>query len=85
MSEQLYQFIDKTGKCFEAFQKMGKLEYTENGKPYGERIYNDHVGALLRASHHDGKTFTVGDMLAFRDDLINAGFEWGKDFYIKKV
>lgn len=76
--EQYYLFVDKTGHCFEDFQKKGNDEN-------GERTYNDHVGAMLRASHHDGYTFCVGDMLAFRDDLTDAGFEWGVDFYVKKV
>ena len=85
MADQLYRFIDKSGKCFEAFQHIGEVEYTEDGKPYGERVYNDHVGAMLRASHHDGRTFIVGDMMVFKNDLIEAGFEYGKDFYVIKV
>jgi len=71
--EQLYIFVDKTGHCFEDFQNKGSNE--------GERRYNDVVGAMMRG----GRKFTVGDMLAFRDDLTDAGFEWGKDFYIRKV
>jgi len=78
MDEQLYIFVDKTGHCFEDFQTM-KVDDECHAQ------YNDYVGALLRASHHGEKTFIVGDMLAFRDDLINAGFKWGKDFYAKKV
>ena len=72
--EQLYIFIDKSGHCFEDFQNMGD----ENN---GERRYNDFVGAIMR----DGKKFTVGDMLCFRDDLTNAGFKWGIDFYVRKI
>ena len=83
--EPLYRFVDKTGTCFESFQKIGKLEYRDDGSPCGERASNDYVGAMLRASHHDSKTFSVGDMLAFRDDLTDAGFKWGVDFYVEKV
>ena len=73
MEEQLYIFVDKTGHCFEDFQDKGTSE--------GEKDYNDMIGAMLRG----GKEFSVGDMLAFRDDLTTAGFEWGKDFYVRKV
>lgn len=72
--EQYYLFVDKTGLCFETFQKMGNEEN-------GERIYNDHVGAMMRS----GRKFIVGDMMCFRDDLVDAGFKWGVDFYVKKV
>lgn len=36
---------------------------------------------------HSEKGIPVGqgDALVARDELIEAGFEWGKDFYIKKV
>jgi len=71
--EQLYIFVDVTGHCFEDFQRQGKNEL--------ERNYNDTVGRWLRS----GRKFSVGDMLAFRDDLTDAGFRWSKDFYIKKV
>ena len=71
--EQHYLFVDKTGHCFEDFQKMGDSECA--------RSYNDLVGAWLRG----GKKFIVGDMMAFRDDLTQAGFRWGIDFFAKKV
>lgn len=71
--EQHYLFVDKTGHCFEDFQKMGESEC--------ERGYNGLVGAWLRAGHK----FIVGDMMSFKGDLINAGFKWGIDFYVKKV
>jgi len=32
-----------------------------------------------------GKLFGVGDMLAFRDELVSYGFKWGRDFYVIKV
>jgi len=72
--EQYYLFVDKSGNCFEAFQKMGDFEN-------GERNYNDYVGALMGS----GRKFTVGDMMCFKDDLTDAGFKWGVDFYVKKV
>ena len=74
MEEQYYLFVDKTGRCFEAFQKTGNLEN-------GQIDYNDLIGAWLRG----GRKFIVGDMLCFRDDLVEAGFKWGVDFYVKKV
>lgn len=73
-NEQYYLFMDKTGHCFEDFQEKGSANN-------GERNYNDMVGAMMRG----GRKFTVGDMMAFRDDLTNAGFKWGIDFYVKKV
>ena len=72
-NEQYYLFVDKTGHCFEDFQEIGNSEWARN--------YNDLIGAMLRR----GKKFTVGDMMAFRDDLKQAGFKWGVDFYVKKV
>ena len=67
--EQLYVFVDKSGHCFEVFQGDG------------EDDYNDRVGALMRG----GEKFTAGDMFVFKQDLIDAGFEWGRDFYVKKA
>ena len=74
IKEQYYLFVDKTGHCFEDFQDM-KVANDSHGR------YNDTVGAWLRS----GRQFTVGDMLAFRDDLTDAGFKWGVDFFVKKV
>jgi len=74
MDEQLYVFVDKTGHCFEDFQTMKVADECH-------ARYNDLLGAWLRG----GKEFTVGDMLALRDDLTNAGFRWGTDFFVKKV
>ena len=28
---------------------------------------------------------TGRDMLVFRDELVEAGFKWGIDFYVRKV
>lgn len=72
--EQHYLFVDKTGHCFGDFQSM-KVDNDCQGS------YNDLIGAWLRG----GRKFTVGDMMCFRDDLTNAGFKWGVDFYVKKV
>lgn len=75
--EQLYKFVDKSGHCFEDFQKR---EASESGKKY----YN-MIGAMLRVSNDGDHDFSVGDMLCFRDELQEAGYEWGKDFYVVKV
>ena len=77
--EQLYQFVDKSGKCFESFQHMG------DNKSESSKRYHDYIGAALRASHHGEYFFTVGDTLAIRDELVEAGFKWGIDFYVRKV
>lgn len=71
---QQYKFVDKTGRCFQAF---AEIEDTTE--------YHRHVAGLLMATNNDEKTFEVGDMCVFRDELKEAGFEWGKDFYVKKV
>ncbi len=76
MCEQLYYFVDNSGHCFQAFQKLGEDE--------GDRRYHDMVGAMLRASNDNKHDFSVGDMLCFRDELQEAGFKWGPDFYVKK-
>ncbi len=75
--EQMYRFVDKTGKCFEAFQGMGENDV--------DKEYHDMIGAWLRGSNDGNRDFTVGDAMVFRDELQEAGFEWGKDFYMKKV
>jgi len=31
-----------------------------------------------------GKPMTIGDAMVAKDELQEAGFEWGKDFYLKK-
>jgi len=76
MSEwQQYKFVDKTGKCFQAFADIED-----------DTSYHRHVAGLLMASDNDDDcTFEVGDMCVFRDELKEAGFVWGKDFYVKKV
>ncbi len=74
--EQMYRFVDKSN-CFVKFQDIGENE--------ADKRYHDHVGALLRASNNGEHDFSVGDAMVFRDELEDAGFEWGKDFYLKKV
>lgn len=77
MTEQLYQFVNKSGHCFEDYQKIGVCE--------SEKNYHGTVGAMLRASHDGKHDFSVGDAMCFRDELQEAGFEWNKDFYMRKV
>lgn len=33
----------------------------------------------------DGKPMGQGDAMVLRDSLLDAGFEWDKDFYLKKL
>lgn len=77
MDEYRYRFLDVTGQCFESYQEMGEDDM--------DKRYHDHVGALLRASHHGKHDFCVGDMMLFKEELVNAGFQWGRDFYVKKI
>jgi len=90
MDEQLYIFVDKTGHCFEDFQISTSTkdpdeidELLDDILPVddGERHYRGYVGAMMRSGHK----FTVGDMMCFKQDLEDAGFKWGKDFYVKKA
>jgi len=93
MDEQLYIFVDKTGHCFEDFRTshimtkplddIDKIvnRHLDGITDEGEKHYRNIVGAMLQA----GRKFSVGDMFAFRDDLTEAGFVWGKDFYVKKI
>ena len=61
--ETEYRFIDKTGKCFDAFANTP-------GNDIAARWFKN------------GRRFSVGDMFAFRDDLMTEGFVFGKDFYV---
>jgi len=72
--EQMYRFIDNSGHCFDDFAKIE--DSTE---------YHKLVADLLKESHMGDKTFSVGDMLCFRDELLEDGFKWSVDFYIMKV
>ena len=74
MDEQLYIFVDKSGHCFDDFAKVE--DSTD---------YHRFIAALLKSSNDGEHTFTVGDMMCFRDELKEDGFEWGVDFYVKKV
>lgn len=88
MEEQRYKFVDITGKCFESFQMLENCEECFNERKCddcGVRRYNDSVGALLRASNNDEHFFSVGDMMVFKQDLLDAGFKWGIDFCVKKI
>ena len=70
----MYRFIDKSGHCFEDYQEIED-----------DTLYHDTVGAMLRVSNDGKHDFSVGDMLCFRDELQDAGFVWGVDFYVRKV
>ena len=74
MDEQLYKFIDSSGKCFDEYAKIE--DPTD---------YHVLVALMLKNSQEGKKTFGVGDMLCFRDELQDAGFKWGTDFFIKKI
>ena len=40
---------------------------------------------LIAHAAQKGNPIAQGDALVARDELLNAGFKWGTDFYIKKV
>ena len=51
-----------------------------------EHLYKEETCCCLIASASKrGEPVGQGDALVARDELIAAGFEWGKDFYLKKV
>lgn len=62
--------IDKSGKCVEHYRK----------KPADDVWAKIVIGCIT-----DKKSFAQGDALIVRDELQEAGLEWGKDFYLKKV
>ncbi len=41
--------------------------------------------SLIAHASEKGKPVLQGDALIARDELLKAGFEWGKDFYLKKI
>lgn len=67
--EQQYRFIDKTGSCFADYARIPD-----------DTDYHKIVTTMLQNRLH-----SVGDMLVFRDELVNAGFKWGIDFYAVKT
>ena len=74
MPETRYHFIDKTGHCFDDYAAMPD-----------DTTWHKQIAGLLFATHEKKHSFSVGDMLAFRDDLTNDGFVWGVDFYVIKA
>lgn len=40
---------------------------------------------LMGICSKEGKPMGQGDALVARDTLQEAGFRWGKDFYLKKI
>lgn len=69
-NEQFYVFVDKSGHCFDDFAAVED-----------DTDYHIHVANWFAAK----RKFSVGDMMAFKDDLASDGFEWGVDFYVTKV
>ncbi len=51
--------------------------------------YYPYIGGLwanLVINHIEkGILFEQGDAMVIRNELQAAGFEWGKDFYLKKI
>ena len=82
MRVQQYKFVDMTGSCFKSFQSIGEIV---DGELSTSRRYHDRIGAMLRASNDDKHPFYVDDKMVLTDELIEAGFEWGVDFYVKKI
>lgn len=51
-----------------------------------EHLYSeDSCCCLIADKSKRGEPVRLGDALVARDELYAAGFEWGKDFYIKIV
>lgn len=51
-----------------------------------EYLYSEETYCcLIAAASKRGDPVAQGDALVARDELLNAGFVWGKDFYLKKV
>ncbi len=51
-----------------------------------EHLYTeDTCCCLIAAASERGEPVEQGDALVARDELQDAGFVWGKDFYLKKV
>jgi hypothetical protein len=40
---------------------------------------------LIGISSKKGSVMSQGDALVARDELLEAGFVWGKDFYLKTI
>jgi len=69
-TETMYVFVDKSGKCLDTFVTVP--DDTDYHRVVANRL-------------HSKDPLSVGDMLAFRDVLQEAGFVWGIDFYTRKV
>ena len=51
-----------------------------------EHLFKDETCCCLIASaSKQGKAVSQGDALVAKDELEEAGFVWGVDFYLKKV
>lgn len=51
-----------------------------------EHLYKEETCCCLIATKSKrGEPVEQGDALVARDELLEAGFEWGKDFYLKKI
>ena len=56
-----------------------------NPKVLDHLFTDDSCCFLIAHKSSNGEPVEQGDALVARDELLNAGFEWGKDFYLKKV
>ena len=60
--------------------------YDKTGKCFDKFAkIDDYHSFIVRAFLKPHKSMSVGDMMCFRDGLIQAGFKWDKDFYITRV
>ena len=51
-----------------------------------EHLFTEETCCFLIAhKSSNGEPVGQGDALVARDELLDAGFKWGKDFYLKKV
>ncbi len=51
-----------------------------------EHLYSDDsCCCLIAAKSKRGEPVSQGDALVARDELEEAGFKWGQDFYLKRI
>jgi len=72
-SKQLYIFVDKTGRCFDALER--KMQKQSQGYFFG----------VIVQWLKNGKHFSEVGKQACIEALVDRGFVYSKDFYVRKV